>query len=404
MKNIQAIKVGNTVNVSLDGRLIKKSFETAEKAKDFFSLVNQWKQNPTDVDLQNEFYKIMDDDLRVAYLAGLEHNKRTGDVFLAGFSTPLPKSLLEVIEEYHENKYPLDAIINFWKLLMVNPDKRVRENAFDFISKHDFVLTDMGYMIVYKAVYFKSNYDGSKNDLNEDEAFDKFIREQYLHVKNDWKCSGNKYIVYRHVNSGKLAITKKETAEKWDEEEKGVTIVGKLGNLYEQIIKAENAFEEEEVLYTDMYSRSMTIKVGEPVYMPRRECDANPMRDCSYGLHVGATKYVESFARSSSAILVCLVNPANIVAVPNYNHSKMRVSEYFPFATAKYENGEIEIIDQAYFESDYVEHEIETLEKQIAKVKAEELPIEKAINGGGDESRPMSELMLMLESRLIDIE
>jgi hypothetical protein len=148
----------------------------------------------------------------------------------------------------------------------------------------------------------------------------------------------------------------------------------------------------------------MTIELGKPVRMERKECDSDPAIDCSYGLHVGATAYVERFAnRGESVILACLVNPANVVAVPNYDHSKMRVAEYFPFAFATYENGKIDIVEQKYFEEDYCEYEAEELEQQIAKVKAEEKPIETAINAE-EEERPMSELMKILETRLFDIE
>jgi hypothetical protein len=140
------------------------------------------------------------------------------------------------------------------------------------------------------------------------------------------------------------------------------------------------------------------------VKMERKECDSDPAQDCSYGLHCGATKYVERFANSGeSVILVCLVNPAHVVAVPQYDHSKMRVAEYFPYAFATYTDGKIDIIEEAFFEADYQEYELEELEEQIAKVKANQLPIETALKAE-TESRPMSELMKMLENRLVDIE
>jgi hypothetical protein len=81
----------------------------------------------------------------------------------------------------------------------------------------------------------------------------------------------------------------------------------------------------------------------------------------------------------------------------------MRVSEYFPFAIASYTDRKIDIIEQAYFESDYCEYEIEKLEEQLDKLRAEELPIETAMNAENEE-RSMSELMKIIESRLLDIE
>jgi len=293
----------------------------------------------------------------------------------------------------------LDAIINFWKLLMLNPDTRVRTVLFDFIKTHDFVLTDAGYMVVYKAVY-------DHNDKKEvDTTFTEFVSNKYLHVKKTWKESPKNYVVYKDLNEDSFGITNVKTAEKWDEEDREIEFLGNLAELFDAIFNSdvEEKIEADIPVYTDMHSGSMRIVLGEPVIMDRKECDADFRRDCSNGLHVGATKYVENFAGSSSTILVCYVNPANVVAVPDYDHSKMRVSEYFPFAIASYTDRKIDIIEQAYFESDYCEYEIEKLEEQLDKLRAEELPIETAMNAEAEE-RSMSELLKIIGSRLLDIE
>jgi len=402
MKNINAVIRGTTVNLSIDGKLHKKECRNPEEADKLYRLVLVARENPTDENIK-AVKMYINDKTRVAYLTGLETDVETGEVFLAGFNTPIPNALLEVIEEYHEKKYPLDAIMNFWKLLMVNPDKRVRDSLFQFITTHDFVLTDKGYMVVYKAVFRKD--ENGKRDV----AYEEFITNQYLHVKKDWKCSPNKYVVYENLNNDdpakQYAIAKIETVEGWNENERGIEIKGKLGDLFSVIVNSDNKIKDSKTTpkYTDMYSRTMSIELGVPVFMPRKDCDSDPAKDCSYGLHVGATKYVEKFASSDCVILVCLVNPMHVVAVPEYDHSKMRVTEYFPYAFATYNDGKIDIIEEAYFESDYQNYEQWELEEMIAKVKAEELPIETA-KKAEQESRPMSELMKMLESRLVYIE
>jgi hypothetical protein len=389
MKNINAIKTGNTVNLSIDGKLHKKNCGSPKEADQLFRLCLKAKENPSEENLK-AIRLFINERTRIALLAGLEADPETGLVYLAGFNTPVPNALVEVVKEYHENGYPLEAIINFWKLLMINPDKRVRESLFDFIQTHDFVLTDSGYMVVYKAVSYKEKVE---DDLPA------FVSNQYLHVRKDWKCSPNKYVVYRDENR-QYFITKIETAETWDEKEKGVEILGKLGDLFMSIFDGDS--DNVQTVYTDKHTKSMSIVLGEPVVMPRHACDSDPAIDCSYGLHVGATKYVESFGSDGDAVLVCYVNPANVVAVPKYDHSKMRVSEYFPFAVATYTDRKIDIIEQAYFESDYCEYEIEELEKQIEKVQSEELPVETARNAEAEE-RPMSELEAIISARLFDI-
>ena len=390
--NVQAVKIGTTVNVSINGKLHKKNCGSPELANQLFSMVLKAKENPSEDNLKG-IMAFMNENIRIAYLNGLETNVESGEVFLAGFNTPIPKTLLEVIKEYHENSYPLDAIINFWKLLMVNPDKRIRERLFDFIKTHDFVLTDKGYMLVYKAVYYKDN-------SSRDKTLEEFVSNQFLHVKKDWKCSPNKYVVYKTIADGSYAITKVETVTGWNEKERGIEILGKLGELFDVLFNTD--VEEREVVFTDMYTRTMDIRLGIPVRIERKKCDADFSKDCSYGLHVGATKYVESFGNGSTAVLACFVNPANVVAVPNYDHSKIRVSEYFPFAVATYENKKIDIVEQPYFETDYSTFEEQELQVLIDKVKSEELPLETAINGSV-ETRSMSELMDILQSRMEDI-
>ncbi len=399
MKNINVIKTGTVVNLSINGSLHKKVCSTNEEAEQLYKIAQTAKQNPTDENIK-ALRMFLNEKTRIAYLCGLETDTETGEAYLAGFNTPIPATLLEVIKEYHEKGYPLDAIINFWKLLMINPDTRVRQSLFNFITKHDFVLTDKGYMVVYKAVYRKEG----ENKVNpETAAYIEFITNKYLFVKNKWSCSPNKYVVYKNLADNTYDITKFETAKTWNEKEKNIEIKGKLGDLFAVIVNADNKESKEETpKYTDMHSRTMTIELGLPVVMPRKECDSDPARDCSYGLHVGATNYVNKFANNNSVILVCLVNPMNVVAVPDYDHSKMRVTEYFPYAIATYENNKIEIIEDKYFEDDYCTYEQQVLEEMIEKIKSEELPIEAA-KKAEQENRPMHELLKIIENRMFDL-
>lgn len=392
--NVHAIKIGNIINLSINGKLQKKICKDTKEADELFGRILKVQKDPSKENIA-AIWEILNDRVRTALLAGLETDIETGNVYLEGFNTPVPNDLVDIIKEYHEKGYPLEPIFNFWKLLMINPDKRIRERLFDFIKTHDFALTTMGYMIVYKSVYFKDEDYRHRDSILED-----FVSKQYLHVKKDWKCSPNKYVVYKDLSDETYAITKVKTVENWDEKERNIEILGKLGELFDVLFETDKP--EKEMVYTDMHSRTMDIVVGKPVSITRKECDADFSNECSYGLHVGATKYVEHFGNNCSAILVCLVNPANVVAVPNYDHSKIRVSEYFPFATASFENRKIEIIDQPYFEMDYCTYEHNELTKLIEKVKNEEYPLDDAMNSDG-ENRKLEELTKIIENRLVSI-
>ena len=394
MKKINVIKIGNMVKISLGGKLHQKNCGTPKEADELFRLCLKAKEDPSDQNIL-DIRGYLNERTRVAIEAGLEHDPETSEVFLAGFNTPVPDTLVEIIKEYHENSYPLDAIMNFWKLLMLNPDVRIREVLFDFIKTHDFVLTDNGYMVVYKAVYDVKE-DGA------DTAFAEYISNRYLHVKKTFKESPKNHIVYKN-DEGEFATTNVKTAEKWKETDKDIEFLGNLNELFDAIYNSEIDEDEKSVpVFTDMHTRTMRIVLGQPVKQDRKDCDANFRKDCSNGLHVGATKYVETFG--GQTVLVCYVNPANVVAVPDYDHSKMRVCEYFPFAIATYNDRKIDVIEQAYFESDYCEYEQEELENLVEKIQANEKPIERAKNAENDEERPMSELLKIVESRLVDIE
>ena len=392
-KIINAIKQGNVVNISLGGKLHKKNCGSVNEANELFKVALAAKADPSDENIK-ALKAYLNEKLRIAYLTGLETDVESGEVYMAGFNTPVPRTLIEIVEDYHNNSFPLEPIFNFWKLLMINPDVRVRESLFKFITTHDFVLTDKGYMVTYKAVYFRDN--------DKENSLDVFVGEQYLAVKSKWKTNPKRYVVYKNLDDDTLNITKATTAKNWDAKEKKVEFLGNLAELYDGFVNNKSEDIDGKTIYTDMHTRSMNIELGVPVVMQRKDCDSDPAHDCSYGLHVGATKYVERFGNEATAILVCLVNPANVVAVPNYDSSKMRVSEYFPVGLAKYENKKIDIIEQKYFEEDYCNYETDELEKLIAKVQAEELPIPRAINAE-EETRPLSELKKIIESRLIDV-
>jgi hypothetical protein len=250
-------------------------------------------------------------------------------------------------------------------------------------------------MVVYKAVDYKDR-------VKRERTFEEYVSNQVLHVKKDWKCSPKKYDVYKSNDSGEYGIAKVETVENWDEDDKGIEVMGNLGELYKAIFDGVTSDESTVPVYTDKHTHTMTILLGKPVQQARKECNGDPAEDCSNGLHVGCTGYVNSFGNNCDVVLVCLVNPAHVISVPKSECTKMRVCEYFPVAVATYKDQKIDVIEQKYFEDDYREYELEDLNNQIEKMLAEELPVETAINAE-PETRSLDELKKIIETRIIDI-
>lgn len=85
--------------------------------------------------------------------------------------------------------------------------------------------------------------------------------------------------------------------------------------------------------WMDKHSGTISNRIGEVIKFTRRDVDDNPQHDCSYGLHVGSIQYVKSFACSygqenGDRIIIVKVNPADVVAVPEYDTTKLRCCKY----------------------------------------------------------------------------
>ena len=92
------------------------------------------------------------------------------------------------------------------------------------------------------------------------------------------------------------------------------------------------------------------------ITMPREQCDSNQNITCSKGLHLGARTWLkENYCGNIG--LVCLCNPAEVVAVPHDdNYGKLRTCAYLPIDFAKFDdNGDvIPYSKETGFECEYV--------------------------------------------------
>lgn len=71
----------------------------------------------------------------------------------------------------------------------------------------------------------------------------------------------------------------------------------------------------EEGVFTDHYTHSFKIKIGEMVIMDRNKCDTTQENTCSKGLHISGKGWLKRNYFGNIG-LACLVNPADVVAVP----------------------------------------------------------------------------------------
>lgn len=353
---LNANKIGNTINMYVNGTLCKKTYESSSDANRVYENYLFAKTHPTEDSINYIVNEFLGFGYQMSKKFGFNYNPITKKTIHTEYGIEVPNLLLNTYKEYWENNYPIDAINNFWKLLMANGDKYVIETLFEYISNYNLVITDNGYFVAYKAVTDHKDISNLKN----------YVTDKVEKVTKQWKTSAKKYTVFKSSDDGEYYITKNTTFDGWDLDAKRVV---KVGNLDELNSTLSNMLPEEKT-YTDKHTKKMTIKIGEPVHMDKSKCDANHKKDCSYGLHVGAVNYVNGFASNNDTILICLINPMNVVAIPESDHSKIRVSEYFPMGICRVnENREIIPIDTPYMENDYLNYEIKSLNKTIESIK-----------------------------------
>lgn len=81
--------------------------------------------------------------------------------------------------------------------------------------------------------------------------------------------------------------------------------------------------------WTDIYTGKIDNSIGAVVEVPRNNVDEDPDRTCSYGLHVCSFDYLPHFAHRNGHVVLCEVDPADVVAIPaDYNNTKMRCCKY----------------------------------------------------------------------------
>lgn len=218
-----------------------------------------------------------------------------------GAEISMPRDLVVKIldAEKNNNQQELSKYLNFWNLVCLNPDARVRNNIFWYLRKWDVDIAPSGLIIAYRNATLK---EGSNFSTDE--------------VKNILRSYYNKVILHGEDNK-------------------------ELINLYNQVMASDSC-----PVYTDMHSHSTTIKLGQPVRIPREDCDPVQEHTCSRGLHVASAGWLSANYYGNVGLQV-LVNPANIVAVPPEDgYGKMRCCEYFPIALIDFdEDGNVIVPD-----------------------------------------------------------
>lgn len=317
---------------------------------------------------RKEFENLLDDeDLQegLPEIVGTgEFYEERGALFMNGIEVSIPrllaKEILKAGEKTTDEYY--QSLKNFWCWCVLNPDPIAREDIFGFLERGDFKITKNGFFLGYRNVVKLDNKASQSKELVE------FISSKYLNIKTKQKKSPKNFEVWQSSEGGYQIKKVGEVAENTKGE------VGNLADLYNGL------GDMEENNYTDGYTGTMKIKIGESVRMPREACDNDPYADCSRGLHIGNKKFgYQSFGNTT--ILVA-VNPMNVVAVPNRNADKMRVCEYMPLAVINNQKDWLEDADTLELEGEYASEEVDKLQERAKNAGKKEDKEIKLVPGG----------------------
>jgi hypothetical protein len=398
--SVKAQWIGNTIICYLNGKLYNKVIESdAEKQtimkkllnvdenseEEIQELITIMEREKSDAEVSEE-REARKEEKRVNgannVLAWMEDIKENGDphfevdgikLYMKGINITVPEFLAIEFWDRRENEEDLTSLMNFWKLLSLNKDPRCREDLYKFLINHDMVVTPSGYFLAYR------NVDTKKKgfEINpKQKALNDFINKAFIKTKAQKKNIKN-YDIYRlrddaedqnkepFVRQGTGWFDRKTADGDYD-------LVGNLKALYEGLPDEEEPAITKTV-YTDNWTKTMTIIIGERVFMDREKCDADHNETCSAGLHLGSPSFVRKGGFGQEG-LVCLCNPMHVVSVPYKDGEKLRCCEYLPIGVAEYDdNGRIIPVETATFEYDYAEFTQKEIDDMLNEERFESL-------------------------------
>ena len=263
-------------SISLNGvkkTYLPKVFSEVRNAVLNFQTVGNWEG----------IKSILEGTYRVPAENGFEQDLE-GNKYFPGDKFPISSAVWKYLEEGGETK----GLLRLHQDLQLNPIPHIRENLINWLTSTDLVPTTDGLILGYKAVKYSS-------------GFDKLFRT---------------------------------TVNLPTENTRLQELVDSLNNNFK--IAQDEAINSEPV-FTDIYSGTTKITLGEQVSIPREKCDSNPQNLCSSGLHLGTLGYARNFLGSDKGeILLCAVRAANIMAIPIYKDwEKLRTTAYLPLAIWK---------------------------------------------------------------------
>jgi hypothetical protein len=280
-------------------------------------------------------------------------------VYMKTIKRSVPKLLVkrftEVLETKGKDSIEYQSLKKFWLKCVLNPSARSAEDLYEFLENHNMKIDKHGNFYTYRRVETVSK---------DNNGLVNFISNAYNKVKAVWKKSPKNFRVVTVPNSNKYEMKPSD----FNVEGTDYVCLGDLEFLYLHLPHME------ENRYTDNYTRSYDYRVGQIHSMPRNEGSDDNGVSCGKGFHQASKAY--NYSGFGDQDILCIVNPMSVLAVPQGEVGKLRVSDWFFAMTL--EEGERHILDEDCFDvqelGDIFEEQFNVnLEERIKQGFAEEI-------------------------------
>ena len=323
-------------------------------------------------------------------------------VYLKGTSRSMPQLLVEkfieivnrVGNEFADHRTFEQALNedddfmahkNFFMWCCLNPRAEVANELYRFLTENKFKITKQGFFVALRNVV---TLHGSPELVH-------FVSNAYNKVKAVWKKNPNEYTIfledgeYKLVHDDKLEETKTFTDTRcpecdgdgyWEDFDGDTHDCGhcngtgeveeyeytetvyvehgqRIGGLTELYLDLPN---REENRFTDNWSRTFDIRIGQVVAMPKEDCNWSTQDCATAGLHFAG--YTAPYVLCGDTTVMTLHNPMKVVGI---GREKGRCWEYLPFMLTTVAEADQIMNDRSFdflqLDEEYAIRELESL-------------------------------------------
>ena len=330
-------------------------------------------------------------------------------VYLAGTSRSMPQLLVEKFieivdrvanepsQEVFSDQLMQDdeylAHKNFFMWCCLNPRAEVAHELYRFLTDNKFKITKQGFFVALRNVV----------TLHGSPELVYFVSNAYNKVKAVWKKNPDDYTVfledgeYKLVHADKLTRTETHTSttcpdclgdggwydEEWEDDNNWIDCANcnatgeveeyttteewpvdhgqRIGGLTELYLDLPN---REENRFTDNYTRTFDIRVGQVVSMPMEECNWSTQDCATAGLHFAG--YTAPYVLCGDTTVMTLHNPMKVVGI---GREKGRCWEYLPFMLTTVAEADQIMNDRSFdflqLDEQYAIRELESLTEKV---------------------------------------